>query len=191
MASGDSVISICNLALAPLGEDPITTLQDTVKGAVWCGILYDPVRRALLRRGPWNFAKTRAAIPASSTTPPFGYDFAYPLPPDCLKVVSLPDAEPGEKWEVESGQILTNLDGPLNIIYTQDVTDPTRFDALFVATLAKDLGKELVRPLSKDTALRATMDGEVSASISAGRLASSQENSAQTYDDDVLLRSRA
>src|SRR4051812_49288353 len=84
MAAGDSIVSICNLALIALGEDQISSLDDPYKRAILCAALYDPTRRALLRAGKWNFARKQMQLAASATAPLFDYGNAYPLPADFI-----------------------------------------------------------------------------------------------------------
>jgi len=56
-------------------------------------------------------------------------------------------------YEIEGSQILTIFNAPLKIRYIQDVTDPGRFDALFVEALAAKLAyeacEEITQSLSK------------------------------------------
>jgi hypothetical protein len=91
-------VSVANMALGRCGEPYRITVQseDTPSGAT-IRSEWDNARRAVLRRGKFNFSMTREAltaqarpIPNSSTPAPFGYRF--PLPPDCLRVVEIYDA---------------------------------------------------------------------------------------------------
>jgi hypothetical protein len=100
MAAGDSIVGICNLGLVNgLGQDPISALSDNRKAAIHCNISYDPVRRAVLRAHPWDFATTRRQISASATPPPFGYANAYQLPADFIRIVAVGDDTNQEHWK--------------------------------------------------------------------------------------------
>lgn len=105
---------------------------------------YDVTRRKLLREHPWNFATKRAIIAASSEVPVFGYSAQYPLPTDFLRLNSIVDAEgypiSNEQYEIENNAILYNADGgQLRLKYVYDITDVSKFDAMFVDLLAIDL----------------------------------------------------
>jgi len=189
MANGDSVVSICNIALIALGTSTITSLSDNVKGAILCKLRYDDCRRAVLRSQPWNCNAGLAQLPADATPPPFGYENRFLLPIDCLRVNSLPDSD-GENWEVEGGYLLTNADAPLNVKYGTDLKDPTRFDPLLVQVIAYYLALELSPSLAQNQSVTNTVASKLRDKLEMARLVSSQENKSKEYDVDVLLRAR-
>ena len=51
---------------ASLGQIPFT---DNTKRAILCNLRYDQLRRDVLRRKDWNFARKRVQLPAASTPP--------------------------------------------------------------------------------------------------------------------------
>lgn len=55
-------VSICNAALAHLGEASITALTDDTARARACNQFYGPMRDAVLRSHRWNFAQDREAL---------------------------------------------------------------------------------------------------------------------------------
>ena len=93
-----SEVQICNVALRKLGARRITALTDDTEEAKSCTDVFDRLRDKLLRIHPWNFATKRAALAVSTTSPAWGYDNAYPLPADCLRITSVDTSYP---WEVE------------------------------------------------------------------------------------------
>jgi len=190
MAAGDSIVSICNIALIALGESAIVSLQDPYKRAILCNARYDQVRREVLRAHPWNCAKRRAQLAANATAPAFGFSAAFPLPGDYIRLAELPDWD-DPKYAVEDGQLLGDFTAPLNLIYIYDLQDPTRFDPLLVAALGYALAAELAEPLCQDTSKQQSMLKLLQGKLDLAKLVSSQENSSPEFDDDVLLRSRA
>jgi len=143
---------IFNLALARIGDDLITNPDGVARGAEVCRVFYDIILDELLRSYPWNFATKRAAL-ALAAAAPIGYSYAYTLPDDCLAVRHLldedgnikdgPDDADSYDWEVESGELLTDLEDAC-IAYTRDVPDLNDFDAVFVSVLAARLAAEAV-----------------------------------------------
>lgn len=134
-----SEVAIANRALDILGEDHISSLSEDVKAARTLNGMFDSVRDSLLRSYVWNFAKTRIAL-AADATPPLGYDNRYALPVDCLRILWVATDALG-KYPItdranEENYILTNDDGPIYLCYLKQVTDTTKFDALFYETLA-------------------------------------------------------
>jgi hypothetical protein len=139
-----SKIDIFNLALAKIGSIAISDPDGAAKGAEYCTIFYDEIRQEVLREHPWNFATKRIAFAEAAAEPDFGYDYAYSLPADCLFVRHL--SEEKYKWVVESGELLTDMEGA-KAIYTRDIDDPNDFDPLFVGAFATRLAAEVVAAL--------------------------------------------
>lgn len=101
------------------------------------------VRDEVLQAYPWWPAMKRAAIDPVSQAPAFGWDYAYNLPEDCLRLSplraggSLDGAD--IPHELENGQVLTNAGGPLKIRYTQRLTNMAKWRPLMARTLAARL----------------------------------------------------
>lgn len=192
MAAGDSDVSICNMALIHLGEDAIVSRSppDNTKRAGLCYLLYDPARRAALRSHPWRCARTRAALPALTAAPAFGYEAAYQKPSDYLRALDLPDDDM-PRWEVEGDTILSDQGPPLNIVYIRDLTDVTRMDSLLVEVIALELAISMCVSLTQSTERKTELKQELADKLGAARSVSAQEASPQEWDDDILLRSRA
>lgn len=139
-----SEVSIVNRALRLLKVAPITTIGENSEAGEWADAVYVAARDALLAEYPWNFAMKRAALSASTTTPAWGYDYAYPLPADCLRVLSI-EGEPDqttEPWVVEAGSILTDAIAPLYVRYIEQVTNVGRYSPAFTEALVARLAAE-------------------------------------------------
>ena len=191
MASGDSIVSICNGALIALGEQPITALTDNNKRAALCQARYNPVRRDVLRSHPWNCAMTIVALAAGTTAPVSKYLYSYPLPADCLRLINVPDIDNADSYDVMSGSVLCNYDPALNIIYVRDLQDPTLFDAALTKVLELALALDICVSLTQDVAKEQRVSAKLDAAMADARLMASQENSPPELDCDILLRSRA
>lgn len=131
---------ICNLALDILKEAPISSIDDQRPVAMWCKRNFAVSRDSLLVRADWNFALKRASLPADLTPPAFGWDLAYTLPSDCLRLIPLTRCGNYEGYpiphEVESGKILTNATAPLKIRYVARVEAYASYPAVFIEALA-------------------------------------------------------
>jgi hypothetical protein len=189
MAAGDSSVSICNLALIAIGEDPITSLNDARKAAILCQALYDPTRREVLEMQPWKFAKKQAQLAASTTAPLFTYDNAFPLPADFIRMYDEPE-EDNPEYEIMGSMMYSNDDSPFDMLYIFDNQDPTMFSPLFVQTLAMALGAKLAQPITQSIDKENEMAGKFQNYLDSAALVNSQQESARELDDDVLLRSR-
>ena len=144
-----SEVAICNLALQDVGRGlAITALDENSQAARACSLRYPFARDACLRAYDWNFAAARASLPALATPPAFGFANAFELPPDCLFVRTVGEADDCA-WVVESGTLLTDDGAPLKITYTRAVTDPALFDPLFAETLAIRIASEIAVSLTE------------------------------------------
>ena len=139
-----SSTAIMNMALDLLDEEAILDASDDRTVVRWMNRNFGPVRDSLLRLHPWNFAKRRAALPARSTAPAFGFTRAFPKPAGCLRVLPLASlgARNGHRvdFSIEGPDILTNAGSPLQVIYIARVEDDGLFDPLFTQYLAATLG---------------------------------------------------
>jgi len=98
-------IAIANQALGLLGAEEIE-LDGSSQNHTYCTLFFDDARDEMLVAGKWNFAKTRGYA-IQTTDPLFGYDNAFTVPDNCLKVLQIeeiPDAE----FEVENALIVTD-----------------------------------------------------------------------------------
>lgn len=148
-----SQVDILNRALIKLGAAQITSITDNTKAARILSGLWDTVRKAELTRRFWYFALARAALPALSSAPAWGFDTQFQLPPDFLKIMQVNDTfiAPGlvdyrsgddSAYAIEGSNILTNFATPLKIRYVMDVTDTSLFDPLFDEVLASKIAYE-------------------------------------------------
>ncbi|HEV2673381.1 MAG TPA: hypothetical protein VGV37_02500 [Aliidongia sp.] len=189
MAAGDSKISICNIALIALGEGTITSLADNTKRAILCNARYDQVRRAVLESHPWNCAKRRAQLPAAAQAPVFGFQAAFPVPADFLRLVEIVGFE-HPKWEIEDGQILCDYSAPLAIRYIYDLQDETRLMPTLVDCIGYALAAELAVPLCQSLSKQQDMLKQLAGKLDNAKLVNAQQNSSPELEDDVLLESR-
>jgi hypothetical protein len=174
MAKPSSPVDICNLALDHLKQRPINSIDTPVVDtefimARW----YDTVRREALRSHPWKFAIRRMLLtPNPLTPPPFGFAYAYDLPVDYIRKISIGDDYLGDlrvTHVIEDGQILTpsgssaafpNVEGSdppdgttLYFRYVYDCINVNKFDSLFVAFFALRLAIKLAPKFSISAAL--------------------------------------
>lgn len=157
-----SEVQICNEAIALVGGNRIIALTDSSEEGRLCSLFYVTERDALLRSHRWNFARVRSAL-ATTTAPAFGWDYAFVLPPDCLRVVEFNGSETTDEanddFEIESGLLLTDAE-TANIVYVAKVTDTATFDPLFSKVLALRLGAALSRKLTGSESLGAKLLAE-------------------------------
>jgi hypothetical protein len=167
MASSPSETSIANAALTLLGERRINSLDESSKTAKMLKERFDEVRDEVLRAYPWNFATKRAALAADAVAPSWGFDRAFTLPADCLRLLELENPARYE-YRIEGRKIITDLGTPLNIEYTAQITDPVQMDVMFrqafAAALAADVAEAMTGTSTKVQELHAIRDAKMKAS---------------------------
>lgn len=129
------------------------SIDDGSATARACKNFYEPIRDALLRAHPWNFARRRASLSRLATTPAFGYAYEYQLPTDCLRVLEFNEedvvgVDRPDAYEIEGRKLLTDA-GQANIVYIARISDTNQFDSLFVTALSLQMAAELAMPITQ------------------------------------------
>lgn len=145
MASTPSRTGTVNLALTRIGTSKrISSLDEGTALANAAKEVFDPALRSVLVAHPWNFAVTRAQLPAAADPPAFGYAYRYPLPGDCLRwLPPESDEDVYFEGEEEAGDILSDSEAPLPIRYIALVEDAARWSPEFEQVLAYRIGLDL------------------------------------------------
>jgi len=177
-----------NLALGLIKEPPIgdmAELDQPVAEACrnWFGVARDEV----LRREDWNFASAWVQ-PAMDTTASAGpLKNRYPMPPDCLKVREIDEADEDE-WKVQNETIklagvdveqvvlVTNLNSPL-VRYTKRVTNVALWDPQFLVGFAGQLGEYLGPLLGRSSTTTDRAAALADRKIDAGATSDAREGS--------------
>lgn len=192
MASSD--VDIVNIALSVhLGAESISSFSEDSKEAVLARTSYAETRDEVLRAHPWNCAVKRVSLVANADAPDWGFDIAYQLPSDYLRVMQVNGetaSSPGREgylWQVEDGKILTDLSAPLEILYIYRNTVVTRYDAELVNALSYKLALKWVEPLVKAANLKAVMADLYRGAISSARGSDGQEGSPKRIQSSMWL----
>jgi len=157
-----TVVEICNIALARLGDSRISDIDANEEKARLCKLFYDQTRDEVLREHTWSFASARAALAPLAGDNITGFDYRYQLPTDCLYVRTLIDAE-GEsyaditnEYQIEGRELHTDVT-PCAIRYTKKVSDPGQYDSQFVEAFALKLASKIALKLSGKQQLENSM----------------------------------
>ncbi len=166
-----SDVSICNLALARIGQSQIASISSPNSLAEdKCALHYPMTRRALFRAYVFNFTKKYAELTVSSTvTPTFGFASAFPLPTDFIRLLGLGDVTingdlPPGYFDVVPGYIYTSEEDDedtLNIYYVFDNTNVGQWDALFINLMRLELAKAMAYAFTLRPSLIKDLDAEL------------------------------
>lgn len=188
-----SVVDICNRALQKLGAERIISLTQDSVSARACNLAYEQVRDAELRAHVWNFAVKRAELAADATAPVYGYNYAYTLPSDCIRLLKndYQEAFYSDKWKIEGRKIITDESAPLPIRYVYRVTDTTIFDTLFIEALSSKMAYEMCEELTQSNSKREGAAADYKTAIREARKINAFENPPAEQDTDTWISIRA
>ena len=156
-----SKIAICNTALGMLGASPIRAFDEDSKRARACDVMYETVRKYLLAKFDWPFARTYAKLQAVDVEGPpeiivpSGY-VMYQLPADCITPRDIAPLGSKDVWQVLGNTILvksTTTDVTYYLYYTKDESKATFFSSTFESLLATALAVKLGPAITQDKAL--------------------------------------
>lgn len=182
-----SQVDICNSALIRLGSNPIVSLVDNNDRARTVSAMYDLARRALLRSHPWNFAQIQIQLPQLVNAPTFEYQYAYQIPFDCLRVLSL--YQSFSRYNVV-GRILYTDDSTINLYYISDIQDPNQFDSMFIECLALKIAKDIGYKITANASLIQSLKSDYESTFRQAKQYDSQEDAPRQFDDGTWLDSR-
>ena len=174
MSRPNSDVDICNLSLDHLKQSPISSITTPVTNTEYIfKRWYDIERQSALRSHPWKFATLRVCLtPDLTLPPPFGYQYAYKLPNDFIRKVSIGDdylKDMRMDHVIENGYILAPsgssaafptvegvdpADGTtLFLRYVYDCVTVAKMDPLFISFFALRLAIRLAPKFSISAAM--------------------------------------
>lgn len=153
------------------GAKRILTLTDSVGSAGIAADVLNSERDDLLRAGVWNFAVTRVKLGQLTTLPVFGFSFAYGLPSDYERVVSVHDNADGTgvvPYKIESLQqadnsyinVIVSDSDAIYLRYCRTITDPNLMTASFRQVLILRMAKIFAISIAKSNPLFQALDAE-------------------------------
>lgn len=196
-----SIVDICNLALAHLGDRATISSIDPPEGSAQaqsCAQFYPIARDTLLELHPWRFALKRESLAdLSDANPPANpWLYSYALPTDLIRVFAVTAADAQYDDETEPFEI--EINGATPVIYgnledmvarfTVRVTDTTRFPPLFVTALSWLLASYLAGPILKGTEgmkVAANCESKAMAYVSQARLSDANQRKVADYRDET------
>jgi len=186
MAAPTSEVAICNLALARLGDEPITSITaPQTASEVRCAQHYDQARRMLLNKYIFNFSKKLTTLTeAADMTPAHGFGAAFRLPADHIRLLAIGDISlingdlPPYLYELSEGYIFTSSanDEGLPLTYIFDAKVVTKFNPLFINLLKLQLASDMAYAYTLKTSVKDKLDSDlVDAQLAAAAVEGQQK----------------
>jgi hypothetical protein len=151
----------------------------------------------LLRSHPWNFATKRFKTNSQKLAPVFGFNYAYALPDDCLRVLGTDNES--YVWQIEASSeegeggrlvLLTDRSDFPSVQYVYEVTDPTKFDSIFVQAFIYRLASDLAQDLTGRTEMGMKMQQQFLGVLAEARSINASEGTPQKIEADLWLAAR-
>ena len=182
-----STTSITNMALDRIGAARITDYETSSEPmAIKAKTHYEQVRDSLLQSCPWRFAVARATLSEDTTAPSFEYDNQFILPVDFLGLVELYGSD--SDFMLEGDRLLTD-DSTAKIKYIKKVTDPAKFEPLFVEVLVLALAMRFSMGVSQSPKMHEGIYAELRQTMSRVRqLVKQQTNTKASHGTWIQAR---
>lgn len=156
-----SKTDICNMALAHLGQEPISSLKQEDEKARRCDLFYEPVKREVLRTHNWAFAASMGQLALLGQNQDAQWPYMYAYPQEALFVRRVFGGKHHTQacafkeiyqHDIRSRVILAGIP-QARAEYTRDVKDEGLFDPAFVKAFSLALAADLAVALTADGAL--------------------------------------
>lgn len=146
--------TICNLAVMHIGEEHIVDIDEVSKAASQLKTVWSAIVDEILEEHDWTFARTRQSLSLLATPPAFGFDNAFKLPSDFMRLPKEQEdcnAWSDRPWRKEGSLLLTD-ESAIDLLYIARV-GPEKFSAKFAMALSFRLAAAIAFSLSKKSAM--------------------------------------
>jgi hypothetical protein len=185
-----SQIALCSRALIKLGAQPIASFAEGTVESQVAAALFPSVRDGLISAHPWSFASAQATLPRLASDPVADHRYAYQLPPDFLRALSVGQGARGRgtAYRIVESTLQTDSDGVvLSYIFRPDESAfPPFFDAALIAALAAEFCLPVTESTSRAELLYRLSENE----FRRARLIDAQQDTPQSFEDFSLVEAR-
>ena len=182
-------VSICSSALLMLGDNPINSFSDPTDRARMAAATWDQARDFVLRSHPWNCAVKRVTLAPTTTAPAFEWSYAFTLPGDCLRVLSVGLDGERPPYKVEGREILmmTNV-CQLRYVWRND--NPATWDSMLVWGMTNVMRSIFAYGLTQSGSLEQLVQQVLQPLIRQAQAVDGSEDENEALDDSPLIAAR-
>lgn len=193
-------LTLVNRALNEIGQVALTSLDNTTNNdTIATALLHlESIKRAALRAHDWNCARTRKVLTLVGAVDDNGslgeWKYAYRIPPDCLavrrfvsNVTEIRYAKFSVEIDSEDKRILYTTNGNDKIVYTKDLLDVNRWDALLADACVTRLAGEFAMAIPHDLKLAAGLwEAYEKKKLEAEGVDDAESGVESVYGDDLV-----
>lgn len=185
-----SAVELCAAALVKIGARPFASFEDDTAEAACARRLYPIARDLLLGMHPWSFTLAQAKLSPQATEPVADFAYAYALPEDHLRTVSVGTAgrSRGTAYRSQGGRIL--CDAQEIVLNYQRRVPEADLPAFFLPLLVTRLAAEFCIPLTEGSSRAMDLYRLAETELRSARLIDSQQTTPQAFDDFTLIEAR-
>lgn len=184
-----TAVSICSNALLMLGDRPIASFEEAQDRAALASNLWPVVRDSILRSHPWNCAIKRAALAPDVTAPAFDWSYAYTLPEDFLKALSIGEMGREGEFRIEGRKLLCD-DNPCYLRYVFKNDNPATYDTMLVEVLVAEMAHRMAYAITQSASMVDTMAQKAAMLIRRARAVDGQDDTPEQLGDNPLYEAR-
>lgn len=186
-----TAVSICSNALLMLGSQTINDFEDQLNldRAKLCANLYPTVRDDMLRSHPWNCCVKRIVLAPDAAAPAFGYEQAFEMPADLLRVLEVGASGCQIDYLVEGRSIQADTT-VLELRYIFRNVIESTWDANLINVVTQAMCAALAYPITQSTSKQAGEEQKLEQVLRRARAVDGQEDPPQTLGDERLYSAR-
>lgn len=182
-----SKVLVANIGLRLLGQRRISSFTES--GSPISEQEFDEVLDEVLAEHPWNAAKKRASLNLLTTAPLYGFAYAYQLPGDLIRVLSIDSAGQSSTltvsgvtqttsrettWRVEGRTLLCDVT-PVEALYIAHVDDMNVLPAYLRNLVGTKIAAYYAQTLNQSATMAQLMEQEYQRKLSQARFNNAQE----------------
>jgi hypothetical protein len=172
-----------------LGAQPINDLSDNNDRARLASNLLEPVRNYVLRRHPWNCAVKRVLLAPDVAVPAFDWAYAYTLPNDYMKTLSVGEYSAEIAFKIESGKLLCD-DNPCLLRYIWRNENPATWDDMLVWGMTMSMKAVMAYPITQSASLEQIVEDALKDVLKQARAVDGQDDTPEMFGDSPLMNAR-
>ena len=181
-------VEICSNALLLLGAQPISSLTDNSDRALLCASLYPTIRDSLLRSHTWSCATKRVVLAPDATAPSYDYGYAFTLPSDFLRLLSVGEHGYEEDHRIEGRKILTDSDSCMLKYVFRNTVEAT-WDAMLIEAMTLRMAASMAYAVTQSAALAEAMERKYELFMKRARTVDALDDPPDTFGDFHLYAS--
>ena len=185
-----SSIALCSRALLKLGAGSIASFDEGTAEAEVAANLFGHVRDAMLSAHPWSFATGQATLARLSAQPVADYAYAYQLPADFLRALSVGTGGRGRgaDYRIAEKRLHTDMSEIVLTYIFRPVEE--EFPPFFDQALIARLSAEFCIPLTESTSRFETLNKMAKIEFGHVKTIDAQQDTPGRIEDFTLVNVR-